>query len=71
MVNGNCYFIRERQRQTAFRCKMQPPFFAHDGRPYLNLPHCRRFEYEHLESTVRYLGIEVDDALEINESIEV
>lgn len=24
-----------------------------------------------LESTVRYLGIEVDDALEISESIEV
>ncbi|EOU6223719.1 TPA: hypothetical protein ACNEKH_004363 [Escherichia coli] len=27
--------------------------------------------HKKLESTVRYLGIEVDDALEISESIEV
>lgn len=27
--------------------------------------------HKKLESTVHYLGIEVDDALEINESIEV
>ncbi|MCU8657298.1 integrase, partial [Klebsiella pneumoniae] len=27
--------------------------------------------YRKLESTVRYLGIEVDDALEISESIEI
>lgn len=27
--------------------------------------------HKNLESTVRYLGIEVDDALEISESIEV
>jgi hypothetical protein len=57
------------------------PPLSHKGQPYSNLPHCRRFEYEHvtvlllghkkLEGTVRYLGIEVDDALEISESIEV
>ena len=28
-------------------------------------------DHKKLESTVRYLGIEVDDALEISESIEV
>ena len=31
----------------------------------------RLFGHKKLESTVRYLGIEVDDALEISESIEV
>ncbi|CNI87621.1 Uncharacterised protein [Yersinia intermedia] len=31
----------------------------------------RLFGHKKLESAVRYLGIEVDDALEISESIEV
>lgn len=33
------------------RCTQEPyiwQFFAHKGQPYSNIPHCRRFEYEHV-----------------------
>lgn len=48
------------------------------NKPYLIYKKTRNFRViqlllgnKKLESTVRYLGIEVDDALEISESIEV
>ena len=50
-------------------------FTAHvpweEQNPTLSTRKLRIFGHKKLESTVRYLGIEVDDALEIFESIEV
>ncbi|EID5911612.1 hypothetical protein HLY12_17135 [Escherichia coli] len=55
---------------------VKPPIFS--PKPYLIYKKTKNLRviqlllgHKKLESTVRYLGIEVDDALEISESIEV
>ena len=68
----------DRALRPASGCR-QPPFFPASGRARrlaLRLGQSAAFArlsgaYTKIESTVRYLGIEVDDALAVAEQIEV
>ena len=43
-----CYPFSWLLRSMSIDDHVQLPLFAHEGQPYSNLPHYRRFEYEHV-----------------------
>jgi len=52
------------------------PAYAHSGHSppsdqILHAPNCRPWNKGQLKSTVRYLGIEVDDALSLSEQVDI